>query len=202
MSADRSPTCEPPAPPRAVADWFGAEVRHWRRHRALTVKALARRVNAAPALVGQVEAGACPCPAPLALALDEVLGTGGVLFRAWPLLHAGTAAPGPAPYAPAPRPAPPGPDAVLPDHVLARSDVREALAAHDFGTVFRLARKWGGISYSRIAIACDMNPARVGHLAKGNGRVTTHDKITEIADALRVPGRLVGLQPRPWEAAG
>ncbi|MDH6122487.1 helix-turn-helix transcriptional regulator [Kitasatospora sp. GAS204B] len=79
--------------------------------------------------------------------------------------------------------------------------MRAALAAHDFGAVFSLARKWAGISYSKIAESCDIKPERVGKLARGDGSITTYDKITQIADALRVPGHLIGLAPRPWEPA-
>jgi hypothetical protein len=90
--------------------------------------------------------------------------------------------------------------AALPPHVLHRADVLVALQQHDFGTVFALARKWGGISYSKIADACDIKPERVGRLAKGEGSITTYEKIAQITDALRVPGHLVGLAPREWEA--
>ncbi|MFD9932274.1 helix-turn-helix domain-containing protein [Streptomyces massasporeus] len=79
--------------------------------------------------------------------------------------------------------------------------MRRALETHDFGTVFRLARSRAGISYSRIAAECDIKPDRVGTLAKGQGKITTIDKVRQIADALRVPGDMVGLAPRPWEAS-
>lgn len=79
--------------------------------------------------------------------------------------------------------------------------MRSALERHDFGSVFALARKWAGISYSKIAEACEIKPERVGTLARGEGSITTYDKITRIADALRIPGHLIGLAPRPWEPA-
>ncbi|MFC9682583.1 XRE family transcriptional regulator [Streptomyces sp. NPDC056948] len=77
--------------------------------------------------------------------------------------------------------------------------MRRALEMHDFGTVFRLAKSRAGISYSRIAAECDIKPDRVGTLAKGQGKITTFDKVRQIADALRVPGHMVGLTPGPWE---
>ncbi|MEJ8657452.1 helix-turn-helix transcriptional regulator [Streptomyces sp. MS1.AVA.4] len=77
--------------------------------------------------------------------------------------------------------------------------MQEAITAHDFGTVFRLARKQAGISYSKIAAECDIKPERVGTLARGRGRITSFDKIVTIADALRIPGCLLGLADRPWE---
>ena len=89
--------------------------------------------------------------------------------------------------------------AALPPHVLEREDMRAALARHDFGTVFTLARKWGGISFTKIAGACGMKTDRVGAVAKGRGRITTIDKIIAIVDGLRIPGAMVGLAPREWE---
>jgi tetratricopeptide (TPR) repeat protein len=91
------------------------------------------------------------------------------------------------------------PPTALPPHVLDRSDVRAAIAAHDFGTVFLLARKWAAISYSKIAVECDIKPERVGALARGEGRITTYEKIVKVADAMRIPGCLLGLADRPWE---
>ncbi|WP_229871779.1 helix-turn-helix domain-containing protein [Streptomyces longisporoflavus] len=74
-----------------------------------------------------------------------------------------------------------------------------AIAAHDFGEVFRLARSEAGISYSKIAAECAIKPERVGALARGLGSVTTFEKIAHIADALRIPGASLGLAPREWE---
>lgn len=92
------------------------------------------------------------------------------------------------------------PSGALPSEVLARHDVREAAAAHDFGQVFFLARKWGGISFSKIAESTGIKPERVGALARGEGAITSCAKIGEVADGLRIPGHLLGLTPRPWEA--
>ncbi|MEV8007262.1 helix-turn-helix transcriptional regulator [Streptomyces parvus] len=92
------------------------------------------------------------------------------------------------------------PPTALPRELLDQEDVHRALADHDFGTVFRLAREHAGISYSKIAIECDIKPNRVGELARGIGRITTFEKIVQIADALRVPGNVLGLAARPWEA--
>ena len=92
------------------------------------------------------------------------------------------------------------PPTALPPAVLDLTEMRHALASHDFGTVFRLAREEAGISYQRIAAECGIKPERVGLLARGRGRVESYEKITVIADALRIPGALVGLAPRPWEA--
>ncbi|WP_234343526.1 helix-turn-helix domain-containing protein [Streptomyces sp. NRRL F-5123] len=77
--------------------------------------------------------------------------------------------------------------------------MRAAITAHDVGTVFRLARELAGISYSKIAAECDIKPERVGTLARGKGSVTSFEKIARVADALRIPGHMLGLAPRPWE---
>ncbi|MGW6414377.1 XRE family transcriptional regulator [Streptomyces sp. NPDC055055] len=92
------------------------------------------------------------------------------------------------------------PPTALPRDLLDDDAMQRALSTHDFGTVFRLAREQAGISYSRIAVECDIKPERVGTLARGNGRISSFGKIVQIADALRVPGHMVGLAPRPWEA--
>ncbi len=78
--------------------------------------------------------------------------------------------------------------------------MKAAIAAHDFGIVFRIARSEAGISYSKIAAECDIKPERVGSLARGHGSVTTFEKIAKIADALRIPGDMLGLAPRAWES--
>lgn len=91
------------------------------------------------------------------------------------------------------------PRAALTERTVHREDMRDALAQRDFGRVFFLARKWDGISYSAIAESCDIKPERVGQLARGQGWVTSHDKLLQIADGLRIPGHLIGLLPRPWE---
>jgi hypothetical protein len=95
----------------------------------------------------------------------------------------------------------PQPQTALPPHVLERSDVREAIARHDFGALFTLARKWGGISYSKIGEACGIKPERVGTLARGEGSITTHEKIVQIADVMCIPGEMLGLASREWESA-
>lgn len=93
------------------------------------------------------------------------------------------------------------PPTALPANVLKLPQMCEALRTHDFGTVFRLARSEAGISYSKLAAECGIKPERVGALARGRGRVETYEKIAAIADAMRIPGHMVGLAPRPWETA-
>lgn len=92
------------------------------------------------------------------------------------------------------------PPIALPRDLLDEEDTQHALRTHDFGTLFQLARSRAGFSYSQIATECDIKPERVGTLAKGRGRVTSFEKIVQICDAFRIPGHMVGLAARPWEA--
>lgn len=94
------------------------------------------------------------------------------------------------------------PPTALPADLLKDEEMQRALAEHDFGTVFRLARSRAGIAYARTAEACGIKPIRVGEVARGQGRITTFAKVVAIADAFRVPGHMVGLAPRPWEDSG
>ncbi|MFJ8930571.1 XRE family transcriptional regulator [Streptomyces sp. NPDC102364] len=90
----------------------------------------------------------------------------------------------------------------LPTDVLGLPEMQSAIRAHDFGSVFRLAKVHAGLSFSKIGEACDIKPERVGSLARGSGKVTSFEKIAVIADALRIPGYLLGLANRPWEVSG
>ncbi|MFI1335919.1 hypothetical protein ACH4U7_38555, partial [Streptomyces sp. NPDC020845] len=92
------------------------------------------------------------------------------------------------------------PPTALPRELLNHAEMRAAIVAHDFGAVFSLARDLAKISYSKIAAECDIKPERVGTLARGQGRISSFQKIATIADALRIPGHLLGLAPREWEA--
>jgi hypothetical protein len=84
--------------------------------------------------------------------------------------------------------------------------VRSAIANHDFGEVFRLAKIHGNISYAKIAEAVAYKREHIGKMARpetdGKGvrpRITQFHKILEVVDGLRIPGHLAGLAPRPWE---
>ncbi|MFJ7125033.1 helix-turn-helix domain-containing protein [Streptomyces sp. NPDC098101] len=94
------------------------------------------------------------------------------------------------------------PPTALPRELLGDEDMQRALCAHDFGTVFRMAREHAGMSYSKLGAALDIKPERISALARGTGRITTFDKIRQISEALRVPGHMLGLAPQTWEAEG
>ncbi|MEV6781209.1 helix-turn-helix transcriptional regulator [Streptomyces sp. NPDC051098] len=56
-----------------------------------------------------------------------------------------------------------------------------------------------GITFYRISEACGIKADRISKIARGEATVTALDTIERIADALRIPGALLGLAARPWE---
>ncbi len=92
-----------------------------------------------------------------------------------------------------------GPYTVSP-RLLDRDDMRAALDARDFGTIFRLLKKYDGASQDRIASPIDgLTQSRVSRIMRGQERIVSIDLIERIADALRIPGAALRLAPRPWE---
>src|SRR3954452_12641048 len=89
----------------------------------------------------------------------------------------------------------------LPRGLLQRPDFVAACGARDFGAVFRLVRKYGGISQVKIAAALDMTPSRVGEVIHSQRQIASLDVIERISDRLRIPGWMLalGLAARPWE---
>ncbi|MFB7473731.1 hypothetical protein [Kitasatospora sp. NPDC056184] len=84
--------------------------------------------------------------------------------------------------------------------LLAREDLRLALAEHDFAAAFGLIKKYGGLSQNRIAAACQLTPGKVSVImSDGSKRITSYEVIARIADGLGIPGNFLGLAPRSWE---
>jgi transcriptional regulator with XRE-family HTH domain len=73
-----------------------------------------------------------------------------------------------------------------------------ACAERDMGTLFRLLNH-RGISTRRIAAAVDITQGRLYEYMNGKSRVEKLSVFEQIADALHIPGRLLGLAKRPWE---
>lgn len=88
----------------------------------------------------------------------------------------------------------------VPATVLERRDFSAACAARDFGSVFVLLKRYAGVSQVRMAGALDMTPSRVGEVVRGQRRILSIEVIERISDRLRIPGRMLGLAPRSWEA--
>lgn len=89
--------------------------------------------------------------------------------------------------------------APIPPDVLARTDLRQALAEYDFASAFRILKQYAGISQNRLALACGLTPGKVSTIISGQAQVTSIEVLRRIADGLRIPGDLLGLAPRPWE---
>ena len=75
-------------PENGLAEWFGAELRHHRKHSRLSQDELGQRVYTSGSKIGKIEKAQRGCSVELAEALDRELGTGGVLARAWRLIEA------------------------------------------------------------------------------------------------------------------
>ncbi|NUP32983.1 MAG: helix-turn-helix transcriptional regulator [Streptomycetaceae bacterium] len=87
----------------------------------------------------------------------------------------------------------------LPHSLLNTPAMRRACADRDIGAIFTLARDHAGLTQSRLARLCEMTPSRVGDYIRGRARVRQQHVVERVADALRIPGELLGLAPRPWE---
>ncbi|MET8676068.1 hypothetical protein ABZW18_00285 [Streptomyces sp. NPDC004647] len=88
--------------------------------------------------------------------------------------------------------------AQVPHRLLTDPSFVRAVQNRDFTAVFAMARE-NEISFYRIGEACGMKAERVSKIARGEARVTTLVTIERVADALRIPGALLGLAARPWE---
>ncbi|MCF3168297.1 XRE family transcriptional regulator [Streptomyces violaceoruber] len=73
-----------------------------------------------------------------------------------------------------------------------------ACAERDMGTLFRLLNH-RGVSTRRLAAAIDITQGRLYDYMNGKSRVEKLVLFEQIADALHLPGHLLGLARRPWE---
>ncbi|WP_327059398.1 hypothetical protein [Kitasatospora sp. YST-16] len=90
---------------------------------------------------------------------------------------------------------------MLSAELLAREDLRLALAEHDFAAAFGLVKKYGGYSQNKIAAACQLTPGKVSTIMSDRAkRITSYEVIARIADGLGIPGHYLGLSPRAWES--
>ncbi|WP_411147404.1 helix-turn-helix domain-containing protein [Streptomyces sp. A30] len=71
-------------PDASPQEWFGAELRYWRKRKpGLRAAQLGPMVQVSPDVISKIEKGTYRCRRDLAERLDAVLETGGVLTRAW-----------------------------------------------------------------------------------------------------------------------
>ncbi|MFJ4004290.1 helix-turn-helix domain-containing protein [Streptomyces sp. NPDC090023] len=96
-------------------------------------------------------------------------------------------------------PQPPG-SKELPVSLLTDPAMIGACRARDFARVFHLVKVRAGIYPSTIARRCDLTPSRVGEVMAGRRHLLHMDVIERIADGLRIPGHMLGLAQRSWEA--
>ncbi|MFE6333316.1 tetratricopeptide repeat protein [Streptomyces sp. NPDC057798] len=75
-----------------------------------------------------------------------------------------------------------------------------ACAERDMGAVFRMLNA-RGVSTRRIATAVDITQGRLYDYMNGKSRVEKLTLFEQIADALHIPGHLLGLARRSWEPA-
>lgn len=81
-----------------------------------------------------------------------------------------------------------------------RPEFIAACKDRDVGAILALVKKYTGVSQVRIAAALDMTPSRVGELIGRKRQVISMEVLERISDRLRIPGLMLGLAPRPWEA--
>lgn len=88
----------------------------------------------------------------------------------------------------------------LPAYLLGRGDFITACNERNFCEIFRLIKKYAGYSSSKIARLLETTPSHIGRVLNGKGAITTIDVIERAADGLHIPGSLLGLASRTWEA--
>ncbi|MGW2839777.1 helix-turn-helix domain-containing protein [Streptomyces sp. NPDC001493] len=76
-----------------------------------------------------------------------------------------------------------------------------ACARRDMGALFQLLNH-RGISTRRIAAAVQITQGRVYDYMSGKSRVEKLAIFEQIADAFHIPGHMLGLAQRPWQAPG
>ncbi|MFF0201845.1 helix-turn-helix domain-containing protein [Streptomyces cupreus] len=89
---------------------------------------------------------------------------------------------------------------VVPEYVWFDPDVRDALAAWDFGQACRLIRLRGSLRQDDMAQLTGLSQAFLSMLEAGSRRLTNIDKIVEFLTGLDVPAELVAL-PLPQSRA-
>ncbi|MGW1144957.1 helix-turn-helix domain-containing protein [Streptomyces sp. NPDC002454] len=73
---------------KSTRDWWGVELRNWRRVRKLSARRLGALVNLSGTTIERIEKNERPCDAILAGRLDDALDAGGALRRLWSRVEA------------------------------------------------------------------------------------------------------------------
>jgi hypothetical protein len=91
----------------------------------------------------------------------------------------------------------------IPDALLNSEDMRQACAARNFQEIFRLVNRRTGSSHAVIAAAIGkMTSSRVSDIIRGVRGIRGREVIERVADGFGIPGEMLGLSKRPWEASG
>jgi len=85
--------------------------------------------------------------------------------------------------------------------LLAREDFHAACQERNFREVFRLMRKYDGVSQDKMSSPVDgLTQSRMSKVMTGKERITTVEVIERIAEALHIPGAYFRLAPLKWES--
>lgn len=93
----------------------------------------------------------------------------------------------------------------IPPEFWTRPDVTSALARQDIGELFRLLKKWTGMSQTRIGAATGLYQGRVSYIINGKYQVTSLKSLAGIANGLHMPGparTALGLAPGSTDHTG
>jgi hypothetical protein len=90
----------------------------------------------------------------------------------------------------------------IPEALLRSDAMQRACAARDFQEIFRLVNRRTGSSHAMIAAAVGkMTSTRVSDIIRGVRGIRGREVIERVADGFGIPGELLGVAPRPWEAS-
>ncbi|WP_194922709.1 hypothetical protein [Catenulispora pinisilvae] len=88
----------------------------------------------------------------------------------------------------------------IPRELTGRPEFIKACRDREMAEVFRLVRKWVGLSNSGMGRMTGLGGNRVGELINGKRyEIKKIELIEAIADGLGIPGDMLGLAARPWE---
>ncbi|MCQ8770140.1 tetratricopeptide repeat protein [Streptomyces telluris] len=87
----------------------------------------------------------------------------------------------------------------FPPRLLREEAMVEACRVRDFSVIFQLAKR-AGFYPARLARCVELTPSAVGEIIKGNREINNISVVERVADGLRIPGRMLGLARRDWEA--
>jgi hypothetical protein len=89
----------------------------------------------------------------------------------------------------------------LPADVLKKPEFVNACKHRDLGQILSLAERYGGagFSVSHIARRCVMTVSQVQAYIKHGRQALSMDIFERVSDGLHIPGRMLGMNRRPWE---